>query len=68
MFYKHSSERRVIVLIIYANDIILTGDDVFELDRLNKALDHEFEIKDLGPPNYFLGMEFARSKKGIFIS
>ena len=68
MFYKHSSERRVIVLIIYADGIILTRDDVFELDRLNKVLDHEFEIKDLGPLNYLLGMEFARSKKGIFIS
>ena len=48
--------------------IILTGDDVVELDRLKKALAREFEIKDLSPLKYFLGMEFARSKKGIFIS
>lgn len=68
MFYKHSSERRVAILIVYVDDIILTGDDVFELDRLKKALAREFEIKDLGPLKYFLGMEFARSKKGIFIS
>ena len=68
MFYKHSSERRVIVLIVYVDDIILTGDDVVELDRLKKVLAHEFEIKDLGPLKYFLGIEFARSNKGIFIS
>ena len=66
MFYKHSSERRVTILIVYVDDIILTKDDVVELDRLKKALACEFEIKDLGPLKYFLGMEFARSKKGIF--
>ncbi|RVW54469.1 Retrovirus-related Pol polyprotein from transposon RE1 [Vitis vinifera] len=36
---------------------------VLELERLKKALTREFEIKDLGPLRYFLGMEFARSKK-----
>lgn len=68
MFYKHSKEGRMAVLIVYVDDIILTGDDVFELDRLKKALAREFEIKDLGPLKYFIGMEFVRSKKGIFIS
>ena len=56
------------MLIVHVDDIILTGDDSLELERLKKALTREFEIKDLGPLRYFLGMEFARSKKGIFIS
>ena len=69
MFYKHSSERRVIILIVYVHDIILIRDDVLKLDRLKKALAREFEIKDLAPLKYFLGiMEFTRSDKGIFIS
>ena len=37
------------ILIVYAGEIILTGDDIFDLDRLKKALAHEFEIKDLDP-------------------
>nr|XP_016476212.1 PREDICTED: uncharacterized mitochondrial protein AtMg00810-like [Nicotiana tabacum] len=36
--------------------------------RLKKLLAHEFEIKDLGKLQYFLGIEVARSKRGIFIS
>ena len=35
---------------------------------LNKRLTEEFEIKDLGPLRYFLGMEIARNKYGIFVS
>ena len=54
--------------IVYVDVIILTGDDNLELERLKKALTREFEIRDLGPLKYLLGMEFARSKKGIFIS
>ena len=33
-----------------------------------RKLPNEFEIKDLGPLKYFLGMEIARSKKGIVVS
>ena len=68
MFYKYSREGKIVVLIVYVNDIILTSDNSLELEKLKKALTYEFEIKDLGPLKYFLGMEFARSKKGIFIS
>ncbi|KAL6335116.1 hypothetical protein AAG906_027176 [Vitis piasezkii] len=35
---------------------------------LKKFLAREFEIKDLGALRYFFGMEFARFKKGIFVS
>ena len=68
MFYKHTGEGKVAILFVYVNDIILTGNDNKELERLKKALAKEFEIKDLDDLKYFLGMEFTRSKKGIFVS
>nr|XP_016446370.1 PREDICTED: uncharacterized mitochondrial protein AtMg00810-like [Nicotiana tabacum] len=46
----------------------MIGDDKEEMARLKKLLAHEFEIKDLGKLQYFLGIEVARSKRGIFIS
>ena len=46
----------------------MTKDDVEEMSRLKQSLAKEFEIKDLGQLRYFLGMEVARSKKGIIVS
>ena len=68
LFFKHSSEGKKAILIVYVDDIIMTRDDSEELERLKKLLENEFEIKDLGELKYFLGMEFARSKRGIFVS
>ncbi|RVX23717.1 Retrovirus-related Pol polyprotein from transposon RE1 [Vitis vinifera] len=59
---------KITVLIVYVDDIIVTGNDEEEISRLKTILSKEFEIKDLGTLRYFLGMEVARSSKGIFVS
>ena len=59
LFMKVSPEGRIAVLIFYVDDIILTGGDVEEMERLKKCLASEFEIKDLGSLRAFLGMEVA---------
>ena len=53
---------------VYVDDIILTGDNMVEINHLKKYLVAEFDIKDLGALRYFLGMEVAWSKKGIVVS
>ncbi|RVW35856.1 Retrovirus-related Pol polyprotein from transposon RE1 [Vitis vinifera] len=63
MFYKHSREGKIVVLIVYVDDIILIGDDNPKLERLKKALTREFEIKDLGPLKYFLGLLECKGAK-----
>ena len=68
MFYNHSSEGKRVVLIMYVDDIILTGDDNEGIVKLKEAITKEFEIKDLGNLKYFCGMEFARSKEGIVVN
>ena len=54
MFYKHSCNGKIIILIVYVDDIILTGSDEKEMLRLKKALARSFEIKDLGNFQIFL--------------
>eukprot|EP00261_Vitis_vinifera_P033077 XP_019074320.1 PREDICTED: uncharacterized protein LOC109122264 [Vitis vinifera] len=68
LFVKFSSGGKIAILIVYVDDIILPGDDLIEMDRLKRSLATKFEIKDLGSLKYFLGMEVARSKKGIVVS
>lgn len=68
MFFKHRKDGKIAVLIVYVDDIILTGDDYVKLVRLKKLLADDFEVKDLGTVKYFLGMEFARSKEGLIVS
>lgn len=50
------------------DDIIITGDDEVEVKRLKENLSKEFEVKDLGQLMYFLGIEVARSQKGILLT
>ncbi|RVW78478.1 Retrovirus-related Pol polyprotein from transposon TNT 1-94 [Vitis vinifera] len=68
LFVKHFPEGKLAIIIVYVDDIILTGDHEEKIDLLKKLLTKEFEIKDLGNLKYFLGMEIARSKKGIVVS
>jgi len=53
---------------VYVDDIIITGDDDMEIKHLKENLSKEFEVKDLGQLKYFLGIEIARSPKGIVLS
>jgi len=46
----------------------VTRDDEEEPKLLGQHLAKEFEIMTLGKLKYFLGIEVAHSKKGIFIS
>ncbi|RVW44801.1 Retrovirus-related Pol polyprotein from transposon RE1 [Vitis vinifera] len=68
LFVKKSHARKMAILIVYVDDIILSGNDMEELQNLKKYLSEEFEVKDLGNLKYFLGMEVARSRKGIVVS
>ena len=56
------------LLIVYVDDIILTENVSNEITWLKQLLASKFEIKDLGHLRYFLGMEVARSRKGIFVT
>ena len=67
LFIKHKAGK-VTLLIIYVDDMIVTGDDTVEIEELKKRLASEFEMKDLGSLKNFLGVEVTRSKHGLFLS
>ena len=66
--FSHTSDRGKILLIVYVDDIIITGDDKQGIDDLKRYLPNSFRTKDLGKLRYFLGIKIARSKEGISLS
>ena len=58
----------VVYLLVYVDDIVLTGNNPQFLSSLIAQLSSAFELKDLGSLNYFLGLQITRSSKGLFLS
>ena len=67
VFVCHSSNG-TIVLIIYVDDIIISGSDSTGIANLKTYFSKHFHTKDLGALRYFLGIEVACSSQGIFLS
>ncbi|WKA07496.1 hypothetical protein VitviT2T_025316 [Vitis vinifera] len=59
---------KITALIVYVDDMVVTGNDPEERKALQNYLSREFKMKDLGPLKYFLGIEVSRSSEGIFLS
>lgn len=48
--------------------MIITGDDSIGIEELKQFLCQHFEMKNLGPLSYFLGLEVLSSSDGLFLS
>ena len=58
----------LLLVLIYVDDIIITGNDSRTVTRLIQELDREFSLKDLGLLYYFFGVECHRTPSGLFLS
>lgn len=67
VFFRCSSSKTFIYLVVYVDDIVITGDDQEGIQALKQHLFQHFQTKDLGSLHYFLGIEVAQSKSGIAI-
>ena len=54
-----------IALVVYVDDILIASNNVQVVEELKTSLDQHFKLKNLGGLKYFLGLEIARSDKGI---
>ena len=64
LFIYHNSHT-TIYLLLYVDDIIITGNDPPQIPHLITALSTAFELKDLGALSYFLGIQIVPTKFGL---
>lgn len=55
-------------LLLYVDDVMLTGNDLSYIDLLVVQLKQSFDMTDLGSLTYFLGLEVQRKASGIFVT
>ena len=66
LFVKHTADF-TIYLLVYVDDIILTGSPNAPLHDLMQSFQLEFAIKDLGDIHYFLGIEVLHTNDGLHL-
>nr|GEW28183.1 retrovirus-related Pol polyprotein from transposon TNT 1-94 [Tanacetum cinerariifolium] len=54
-------------ILVYVDDIIVTGNNICTIDNIIFQLGSTFALKDLGPLNYFLGIEIVPHVSGILL-
>lgn len=57
----------VLVVLVYVDDLIITGSKVSYITEFKSYLSTCFRMKDLGILRYFLGIEIARNPSGIYM-
>eukprot|EP00253_Pinus_taeda_P022965 PITA_22965 len=58
----------LIILVLYADDLILTDSDPNLINHVKSSLKNKFEMTDLVHLHYFLGLQVLQSKEGISLS
>jgi hypothetical protein len=66
--YTKKVGSHLIILVLYVDDLILTGSDSKLLNHVKTSLKKKFEMTDLGFLHYFLGLQVLQTNEGIFLS
>ena len=66
--FLRRSGHDITILLLYVDDMIITGDDMQGILDLKYFLGHQFEMTNLGPLNYFLSLEVSSSADGYYLT
>nr|XP_019708776.1 uncharacterized protein LOC109506326 [Elaeis guineensis] len=66
--FIRKTDKGIILLLLYVDDIVITGDDSEGILKLKAPLHSKFEMKDLGSLGYFLGLEVITQSFGLILS
>lgn len=67
LFVRHNGST-LVLLLLYVDDIIITGTDSNTVQQVIDQLSKEFDMKNLGILHFFLGLQVKHLADGLFIS
>ena len=63
--YKRTSRQSTIIIGVYVDDIIVTGSYIKDISSFKREMQGKFEMSDLGPLTYYLGIEVRQTQGKI---
>ena len=68
LFIKTGDGGNFLIISLYVDDLIYTGNDELMVLEFKESMKHEFDMTDLGKMRYFLGLEVLQKSSGVFIN
>jgi Reverse transcriptase (RNA-dependent DNA polymerase) len=66
--FVFSSLGKLVYILVYVDDLIITGNDSTLVSDIIQSLQTKFALKDLGRLHYFLGIEVTPSGDGLLLT
>ena len=66
--FMNDGKNGKIIIVLYVDDLIITGDNDELVQKIKHNMSNEFEMKDLGELKYFLGIEVIKCINGWMLS
>ncbi|XP_050890359.1 uncharacterized mitochondrial protein AtMg00810 [Lathyrus oleraceus] len=65
--FTYNHQGITLYVLVYVDDILITGSSSLLVHKLITQLNQQFALKQLGKPEYFLGLEVAYQANGSII-
>ncbi|XP_023754735.1 uncharacterized mitochondrial protein AtMg00810-like [Lactuca sativa] len=66
--FTKGENQSFIALVVYVDDVLITGPNQDKIDEVKDYLHKAFTIKDLGNASYFLGIELLKTEEGLYVN
>ena len=60
--YTRKEGENNLIVAVYVDDLLVTGNNVSDIDRFKEQMSQRFDMTDMGMLNYYLGIEVEQSK------
>ncbi|KAL9266757.1 Retrovirus-related Pol polyprotein from transposon TNT 1-94-like protein, partial [Drosera capensis] len=63
VYFKRFTKGKFLILLLYVDDMLVTGQDAQMIVMLKKEMSQAFDMKDMGQARQILGMQITRDRK-----